>query len=917
MESALIKWFRPTLNRQPQPLSNRKMPQSFDQALKTLSKAPKTRPYSSNKTTESSKRYFFTMTEFSNPSRNSITTDLLQSITQAEEKTPLLLHVNYADNDSTDFNKLASAFPSASALWVNHEGHPQYTHTNLWDTIKYKKPHTILILQLTRAPFNDQQLVRSTLPKIISGYFAIHNIFNNTHPFHIFKAYNASNLLTNPRSQSIAKSKISNFCAHTFNRRPSQLITLTCIKHISLTQSFWKSLVTQILKSMFVSNQTRALLYLQTSIILKGNPKLRHIICNHIQLCKQWSHTHKPQCQCNIIAKTIGIQTQANEHISATASTSISSNLAFSKIFACNLNNVCQQHTSTIGESFFQAIHNYLYQIMQFLQDTKIQDIPWIQMNQQWKNTLNYFQNQHHHNHQLTLRMIKTFADDSTGKIQRILNRRISEQITTPVSNVIPNHAEVLKWKNKIGNALVIGSLDKSAGSMDIFCPTTLWNLMETNFWNNRTNYTQTLLQPSDLMYFFRHSYKANNWNLIARYNTKGEPPYPYFVRKAKDITKIRPIVSFFNHPLKKVLQKSASGFLACLKALPQQYNIGNIFNTRDMIPAMIQKFNLLKDTFQDQTEIIVYAGDIKEMYTHLPQHIIIQAIHWILNIIKQHTRRNEVSVHSSSSKQTRIGKSYSYDNSFTAITFNQLFNICLFEIYHCYFILSNTIFKQIFGIPIGSLGSAGYSMAICIHQEWIFHQSLFDFQKLYTMSRYMDDLRALIVYKKGCSHSKSTASTLINMLATKCYHETMILVPEQTNNNTFTFLEAQLTITNKSISSFMHSKNWTSLISTGKQKFINAQHFHSFTGEPSSKQTTRIASILGRFAAITAYSYPPENIILSFIQLFADFKALGYPTTLIKDALYKKYHSSQQPIWILCAELAKFLQKQQKLQHT
>jgi hypothetical protein len=76
---------------------------------------------------------------------------------------------------------------------------------------------------------------------------------------------------------------------------------------------------------------------------------------------------------------------------------------------------------------------------------------------------------------------------------------------------------------------------------------------------------------------------------------------------------------------------------------------------------------------------------------------------------------------------------------------------------------LLTKVFIQVFGIPIGLPGSPGYSMAICIFSEWKFSQSVYDYQKLFGLSRYFDDLRALVVYKRGCKKSKSTAELIIN----------------------------------------------------------------------------------------------------------------------------------------------------------
>ena len=97
------------------------------------------------------------------------------------------------------------------------------------------------------------------------------------------------------------------------------------------------------------------------------------------------------------------------------------------------------------------------------------------------------------------------------------------------------------------------------------------------------------------------------------------------------------------------------------------------------VLPKIIERFRLLEGVFGDDSDFIVYSGDIKEMYTHLPQNVIIEAIKWILGILHSRSRRSEVSVNLLSSKLNRLGKSYSYDESFVNISFQQIFSIqCL-----------------------------------------------------------------------------------------------------------------------------------------------------------------------------------------------------------------------------------------------
>jgi hypothetical protein len=428
---------------------------------------------------------------------------------------------------------------------------------------------------------------------------------------------------------------------------------------------------------------------------------------------------------------------------------------------------------------------------------------------------------------------------------------------------------------------------------------------MKKNFWENEVNYKRVAFNSKTIVTSYLDTFKKQQWGKFASFNHTGSLPYPYVLRKQKDLSRSRPVVSYANHPLKKVIQVASSALLLCVKALPEEYRSANIFSTKDMLPNLLQKYEMVKNIFGENTEYFTYAGDIKEMYTHLPQNVIIEAIKWVLCIIQTKSRRMEVSVNFQDSKRNRLGKSY----SFVCITFSQIFAVCLCDITRCFFVLSSTVFKQIFGIPIGSPGSPAYSMIICIFYEWKFLQSIYDYQKVFGMSRYLDDLRALVVYEKGNPTSEYNAMKIINLLADNCYHEAMVLIPEKSSNNSFQFLESRISISLKTITAYLHNKNFQDLLQEGRPMILSSQHFHSFTGETPGRQHVRMGTIFGRLAAAEIYSYPQESLVISFIHLYIQFRALKYPPEMIIHACMKKFHTTKRIIWKLLASLVKIVE--------
>ena len=90
-------------------------------------------------------------------------------------------------------------------------------------------------------------------------------------------------------------------------------------------------------------------------------------------------------------------------------------------------------------------------------------------------------------------------------------------------------------------------------------------------------------------------------------------------MRKKKDVSRVRPIVSFFKHPLKNSYYVNAVALMTCLKALPDHYKCSNIFSPPQMLPNLLQTYETLATVYGTETEFLTYAADIKEMYSNLP----------------------------------------------------------------------------------------------------------------------------------------------------------------------------------------------------------------------------------------------------------------------------------------------------------
>ena len=104
----------------------------------------------------------------------------------------------------------------------------------------------------------------------------------------------------------------------------------------------------------------------------------------------------------------------------------------------------------------------------------------------------------------------------------------------------------------------------------------------------------------------------------MVTYFTHGSLPYAYIMRKFKDLSRKRSIISYFHHPLKEVYFRAAAGLMTCLKAIDFFHT--NLFNPLQALPTMKLLYLQLHNKFRSETIYHSWAADVKEMYDWLSQ---------------------------------------------------------------------------------------------------------------------------------------------------------------------------------------------------------------------------------------------------------------------------------------------------------
>jgi hypothetical protein len=212
-----------------------------------------------------------------------------------------------------------------------------------------------------------------------------------------------------------------------------------------------------------------------------------------------------------------------------------------------------------------------------------------------------------------------------------------------------------------------------------------------------------------------------------------------------------------------------------------------------------------------------------------------------------------------------------------------QIFQIIQFEVRNCYFQLSRKIFHQKVGIGMGQTGSPPQSMALCMFCEKHFKDAIREYSSFILWFRFFDDVRAWLFYNKNKPEEKEICQTLLEIYASNCYHESMILIPEQHKAENIVFLEAKMNISgDKKFHCQMVSKNFDNIMEKGQPKIWSGQDGNSW-GNDKAKQKS---ILIGRFTMMHNLSSSNMDKFKSFVHLLVHYICLGYKTKAFTQAL-------------------------------
>ena len=112
-----------------------------------------------------------------------------------------------------------------------------------------------------------------------------------------------------------------------------------------------------------------------------------------------------------------------------------------------------------------------------------------------------------------------------------------------------------------------------------------------------------------------------------------------------------------------------------------------------------------------------------------------------------------------------------------------------------------------------------------------------------------------------------------------------MNLILEQYPENSFKFLEGKLKVSQEKLSCLWASKNFDSLLDSGKMKILSSQDFFSYSGD--KRKIAKKAVVMGKLCTLMGYTFSDADVIYSFGCLLCDLYARSFQKRYSK---FQKY---------------------------
>ncbi len=677
---------------------------------------------------------------------------------------------------------------------------------------------------------------------------------------HLLSILIQSKTSTNNLQKIIIKNRIKKII---YKRFDISLIPFQIILRIPFVpphlQQIWKRKIRTLIHHLPLKYNIHYYIHAITTFVHTKSENIKTLLTNHIKTSKQYTN-NPPPCICSL------------------------------------LQTVLEQPISYTHGHF--AIRPYQFKNdIRFILDGNSMNIPIPSINSVQISLSNMLDSLYQQIYTLLSPITSQFIIEHIKPIIHFIN---NISIYLPTSIYIPTIDQILSLKQSILQYCVVSTIDKNANQLLVMCPQ-LYHYYLTNTFVHDSHYvlcpykSQQQWCTSTLIF-----YESINGSYYGKYNYSGTLGYAYCLPKHKNLERIRPIVSFCNHPLKHILRIVGRCLQFLILQLDEFVPHYILHRTIDLKIKLQNYLKQIEKQFSSSTpiEFICITSDIKNMFTELSHSSILDSIIWLISTaIQCHSRTTKILIVEKRNKGiVHWYPYYGEHNEFVFIDITTFIpSIVQFDLAHIDFTLGILIFQQLIGCPMGGFLSAFYAIITCSHYESKFHTSLISNSHIFN-ARYMDDLLSIHTINSKSNKQRKRTHERIHALIHDCYDRALELELTSSldgHDKQLTYLDCQLIITNDprrdrpSIILQPLMKNSESIGILNKQIFVHFQHWNSYS--PISVKYGVIKSTVLRYYR---NSNQPNVFLNSMLQLQQELKILKYPSYILINTLKSCFHT-------------------------
>ncbi|GBG89631.1 hypothetical protein CBR_g49421 [Chara braunii] len=340
---------------------------------------------------------------------------------------------------------------------------------------------------------------------------------------------------------------------------------------------------------------------------------------------------------------------------------------------------------------------------------------------------------------------------------------------------------EIVEVRRKF-SGMVLTPLDRNPGETLVLCPFLYYEGMMTLFVRN-AGYVPVMKSESLVVDEMRSKLREEGILDFARWDEKGSIVHAFAMPKHKDLERFRPICPSYSEPTTRTSKVVAKALNYLLDCLPQEWH----FNLKavSMLKKRLDGINMKLSRSGVDPNVVAQSFDIKDMFSLLPHHGIIEAVDWLLEF---HVTKGRAFVRVNvRGKGANFGVTTGYDH-WRKITFEDIRKFVRFELAHTYTYALGVLLQQKIGIPMGKSTSPPLACIMCARSEHLFLHSLGKQRSAVFGVRLIDDVSLFVAAEK--LRTSDVADVFSGF--SNCYPDNLTLKRTDDGTGTWEFLRCE-----------------------------------------------------------------------------------------------------------------------------